>query len=299
MSLRMQTNLNLFDIALDNNEFIHSNFVLKDQGILHNLGDRLRYVKKHRDRLPVNIQQRIDAILVRNSKLKPLTLFERRKRIAKKKGTVKHATPVLEKARVKKHLQLVSTGYAKATDRIGLFTCGAVCFWGNDPKKKYYCRQVNLVLRRCPLHMKKGINSLSVHVPSNTPVPQFARIAPSQIMGAGFGVFANVLFRKGDYIAAYAVQTVLGIAEYNRDYKGKKCIECAYAIKFGKDQVAIGLIKPEIGQGIGSFLNSAYRHKVFRNNSKFVMHNRTIYLVCNVEGVSRNAEFLVPYKRSL
>jgi len=56
---------------------------------------------------------------------------------------------------------------------------------------------------------------------------QFARIAPSKIMGAGFGVFANVVFRKGDYIAAYAVQTVLGIAEYNRDYKGKKCIECA------------------------------------------------------------------------
>ena len=136
-------------------------------------------------------------------------------------------------------------------------------------------------------------------MPNNNPASQFARIAPSKIMGAGFGVFANVVFRKGDYIAAYAVQTVLGIAEYNRDYKGKKCIECAYAIKFGKDQVAIGLIKPEIGQGIGSFLNSAYRHKDFRNNSKFVMHNSTIYLVCNVEGVSRNAEFLVPYKRSL
>jgi len=71
-------------------------------------------------------------------------------------------------------------------------------------------------------------------------------------------VFANAVFRKGDYIAAYAVQTVLGIAEYNREYKGKKCIKCAYAITFGKDQIAIGLIKAEIGQGLGSFLNSAY-----------------------------------------
>jgi len=140
--------------------------------------------------------------------------------------SVKKATPVLQKARVKKHMQLVSTGYAKPTGRIGLYTCGAVCFWGNEPKKKYYCRQVNLVLRRCPQHMKKGIKPLSVYVPSNTPVPQFAHIAPSKIIGAGFDVFARVVSRKGDSIAAYAVQTALCIAEYNRDYKGKKCIEC-------------------------------------------------------------------------
>jgi len=93
-------------------------------------------------------------------------------------------------------MQLVSTGYAKATDRIVLHACGAVCFWGNDPKKKYYCRQANLVLRRCPQHMKKGVESVSV--PSNKPVPQFAHIAPSKIIGAGFGVFASVVFRKGD-----------------------------------------------------------------------------------------------------
>jgi len=55
-----------------NNEFIHSTFLFEDQGILHNLGDRLRYIKKHRNQFAVNIQQRIDAILVRNSKLKPL-----------------------------------------------------------------------------------------------------------------------------------------------------------------------------------------------------------------------------------
>jgi len=206
------------------------------------------------------------------------------------------STPILQKARVEKHMQLVSTRYAKPTDRIGLYTCDAVCFWGNYPKKKYYCGQVNLVLRRCPQHMKKGINSVYVYMPSDNHAPQFARIVPSKIISAGFGL---PMCRKRDYIAAYAVQTVLGIAEYNRDYKGKKCIECAYAIKVGKDQVAIGLIKPKIGQGIGSFLNSTDRHKVFRNNSKFVMHNSTIYLVCNVEGVSRNADFLVPYKRSL
>jgi len=42
-------------------------------------------------------------------------------------------------------------------------------------------------------------------VPNNNPVPQFAHIAPSKIMGAGYGVFANIVFtvfRKGDYIAA-------------------------------------------------------------------------------------------------
>jgi len=45
MSLRMQKNLNLLDIALGNNEFIYPSFVFEYQGILHNLGDRLRYVK--------------------------------------------------------------------------------------------------------------------------------------------------------------------------------------------------------------------------------------------------------------
>jgi len=59
----------------------------------------------------VNIRQRIDAILVRNSKLKPLTLFETRKGIAKKKVSVKQATPVLQKARIF-FLQTCSTTHA-------------------------------------------------------------------------------------------------------------------------------------------------------------------------------------------
>jgi len=83
-------------------------FLLEYKGILHNLGDRLRYVKKQRDHLAVNIQQRIDAILVRNSKLKALTLFEARKQIAKTKESVKKATPVIQKARCKKETYATS-----------------------------------------------------------------------------------------------------------------------------------------------------------------------------------------------
>jgi len=41
MSLCTQKNLDLLDIALNNNEFIHTTFVFEYQGILHNLGDRL------------------------------------------------------------------------------------------------------------------------------------------------------------------------------------------------------------------------------------------------------------------
>jgi len=202
---------------------------------LHNLGDRLRYLKKQRNQFAVNIQQRIDAILVRNSKLKPLTLFETRKRIAKTKVSVKKATPVLQKARVKKNMQLVSTGYAKPTDRTGLYACGAVCFWGfwgNDPKKKYYCRQVNLVLCRCPQHMKKGVESVSVYMPT-TPLQPSLHELPLLKSWVQDMVCLQMLCSARETTAAYAVQTVLGIAEYNRDYKGKKCIECAYAIKFG------------------------------------------------------------------
>jgi hypothetical protein len=139
---------------------------------------------------------------------------------------------------------------------------------------------------------------MSVHDP-NLPASQNAFIAPSNIVGADLGVHSNTVSRKGDSISVYAFTAIVSPAVYQRDYVDKQLKECDYSFKIGKNKIAIGLTEPQIGQGIGSFLNSSYNHPVFKNNTKFVVKGKLLYTVLKIEGLPARNEFFAPYGRRL
>jgi len=288
--------ITLLHIALRRNEYISSTYKLEVEETRHNLGNRFRYLKESLDTMPKSIRDQVKAIMTNNAQLKPLTKGALRKLKPKVKRRTVKATPVLQKARWKKHQSLLDRGLIKATARMGLYTCGAFCFHGNDERYRFPCSRLNISLHKCAKHMKKTKEMVSTYNPRTW---QNARIAPSSILNAGLGVHSCLTFRKLDYVAKFGTSAIVSNAVYQRDYVAKKRKECQYSFRLNKRQIAIGLSKPKIRHDIGSFVNSAYSHPMYKNNTKFVVHGSEVYLVLNVVALPSNREFFVPYKRPL
>ena len=208
------------------------------------------------------------------------------------------SSPRLVKQRKIKFDELVTQSRCREKARLGLRTCGAVCYRNNRLQDKYYCGRVNLVVDQCAMHTKQRLATVGVYDPSDVS-SQPTYLAPSNLDNAGLGVHTNMTYRKGDQVALYGVQCIVSRAVYDQEYKGSGRKECEYAFQISKDEVAIGLTEPVLGQGLGSFLNSSYGNKQYPSNCKFVVQDKSVDVVLDVEGLPKGNELLVPYRRPL
>jgi hypothetical protein len=196
--------------------------------------------------LSADTKETLKSIEVRNAKLKPKTKAEIRAKEKKKKITPTKSSSRLIKQRESKLELLIEQDRAIETSRVGLRTCGALCYRDNYLANKYPCASVNLVTTRCKIHEPKRWGKLTLYDPEDTALTskQNTYLAPSNLPDAGLGVFSNTTLRKDDYAALYNVQCIVSRAEYERDYKGTGRIECDYAFEISTDEIAIGLTKP-------------------------------------------------------
>jgi hypothetical protein len=301
LSNNASTSLLLCNIALDDKKYITRELSIDYEGHEYNVGNKFRSLQDRRHQLSEDIRKSLQYIEMRNAKLKPESRVQIRAKAKAKKIVPAKSSRTLIKQRQNKRNNLVEEGRANETTRIGLHTCGAVCYRNGRLQDKYHCANVNLLVDRCQMHAKKRWEGLTLYDPKDThsTSKQNTYLAPSNLAGAGMGVFSNTTLRKGDYVAMYGIQCIVSRAQYDRDYKGTGRIECDYAIEISTAEVAIGLTKPVAGEGIGSFLNSSYRNKQYPNNCKFVVHDQSIVVVLDIEALSRHHELLVPYNRPL
>jgi hypothetical protein len=273
--------LTLCHIALDANHYISRTFLFEYEG------------HKHAD----DIKKSLESIEVRNQKLKPMTRAQLRSKMKPKKivSTTKPSSR-LTKQRHDKLDVLVAQSRARENAHVGLRTCGAVCYRNNRLEDKYYCANVNVVVDRCAMHAKKRLDTVGVFDPSSSQATYLAR---SNLVNAGLGVHTNITYRKGDQVAKYDVQCIISRAVYEQEFMGTDKKECDYSFQLSKDAIAIGLTEPVVGQGLGSFLNSSYGNKKYPNNCKFVVEDKSIIVVLDVEGLPKGHELLVPYNRPL
>jgi len=291
----------LCDLALKAKQFIHRDSQIEYQGQKHKVGNKLRSLHDRRSKLSRAMQLSLKSIDARNAKLKPESSVHERANSKKKKIVPTKSSRRLIRQRKSKLTDLVEEGRANDTARIGLHTCGAVCYRNGRIEDKYPCANVNLITDRCKMHDRKRWKGLTLYDPkeSASSSAQNTYLAPSKLPDAGLGVFSNTTLREGDYVAIYGVQCIVSRAEYDRDYKGTGRLECDYAFEISTDEIAIGLTKPVAGEGLGSFLNSSYRNKQYKNNCKFVVHEQSVVVVLDVEALPKGHELLVPYNRPL
>ena len=290
------SSLALCNAALDAKHFISRNSLFEYQGQQYPLGERLSYLKRMRHKHADDIKESLESIEVRNQKLKPMTRAQLRSKMKPKKIVSTKPSSRLTKQRHDKLDVLVAQSRARENAHVGLRTCGAVCYRNNRLEDKYYCANVNVVVDRCAMHAKKRLDTVGVYDPSSS---QATYLAQSNLDNAGLGVHTNITYRKGDQVAKYDVQCIISRAVYEQDFMGTDKKECDYSFQLSKDAIAIGLTEPVVGQGLGSFLNSSYGNKKYPNNCKFVVEDKSIIVVLDVEGLPKGHELLVPYNRPL
>jgi hypothetical protein len=124
-------------------------------------------------------------------------------------------------------------------------------------------------------------------------------LAPSNLEDAGLGVFSDTTLRKSDYVAIYSVQGIVSPAEYERDYRGTGRIECDYAFQISTDEVAIGLTKP-VAEGMVSEASSIALMTTTsstQTNCKFMVHEKSVVVVLDIEALPRRQELIVSFYR--
>ena len=289
----------LCDIALDAKHYISRTLLFEYEGKTYPLGERLSYLKRTRQNHADDIHESLKSIEKRNLLLKPVSRAQLRGKMKRKKIVPTKSSPRLVKQREIKFNELVTQNRCTEEARLGLRTCGAVCYRNNRLKDKYYCARVNLVVDQCFQHSKQRLATVGVYDPSdNSSQPTY--LAPSNLDNAGLGVHSNITYRKGDQVALYGVQCIVSRTVYDQEYKGTGRKECEYSFEISKDEVAIGLTEPVLGQGLGSFLNSSYGNKQYPNNCKFVVQDdKSVAVVLDIEGLPKGHELLVPYNRPL
>ena len=292
--------LALCNAALDAKHFISRTFLFEYQGQQYPLGERLSYLKRTRHKHADDIKESLQSIEVRNQKLKPMTRAQLRSKMKPKKivSTTKPSLRLTKQRQIRLDV-LVAQSRARENAHVGLRTCGAVCYRNNRLEDKYYCANVNVVVDRCAMHAKKRLDTVGVYDPSDTSSSQTTYLARSNLVNAGLGVHTNITYRKGDQVAKYDVRCIVSRAVYEQDFANTGKKECDYSFQLSKDAIAIGLTEPVVGQCLGSFLNSSYGNKKYPNNCKFVVEDKSIIVVLDVEGLPKGHELLVPYNRPL
>jgi len=289
----------LCNAALDAKHYISRTLLFEYEGKTYPLGERLTYLKRMRHKHADDIHESLKSVEVRNQMLKPVSRTQLRGKMKRKKIVPTKSSPRLVKQREIKLDELVTQSRCTEKARLGLRTCGAVCYRNNRLQDKYYCGRVNLVVDHCAMHTKQRLATVGVYDPSDVS-SQPTYLAPSNLDNAGLGVHTNMTYRKGDQVALYGVQCIVSRAVYDQEYKGSGRKECEYAFQISKDEVAIGLTEPVLGQGLGSFLNSSYGSKQYPNNCKFVVQDdKSVAVVLDIEGLPKGHELLVPYRRRL
>jgi hypothetical protein len=298
MSLYNENTIRVLELVLQKKMYIHSLYVHTEGMVKNNLGRQLHHLKCIRSTLATHLIERLDAIIADNDKLKPIKKFDlnRRKTVKSvyhppvKQGTLSSRQRALQLAISKKQ----ASENAKAHGH----TCNSIFFFQQN---MYRCQRKTIGRRHCAYHGKLDAKECAVHATEeSTPdKPQNAYLAVSRIPGSGSGVFAKITHRMNDVVTSYAYSSIVTKSVYKEEYQDKSRPECAYALRIGVDQIAIGIITPFLGKGIGSFVNTSKDIKRYPFNCKFVIHPDKVLIVCTAKAVKANAEFYIPYGRPL
>ncbi|KAH9101208.1 hypothetical protein LEN26_015848 [Aphanomyces euteiches] len=92
----------------------------------------------------------------------------------------------------------------------------------------------------------------------------------SSIPNAGIGVFVSVDMRCGDVVTTYDGEVVPDMPEDPKYVLGTEYRN--------KPAWIDGLRAPEVGKGLGSFLNRAMRKKNFRKNCEYFINGKLMYI---------------------
>jgi len=123
-------------------------------------------------------------------------------------------------------------------------------------------------------------------------------IKNSTILNAGRGVFSTKHFCPGELITGYGFSKII-TAEETSSLKGTR--EYAYVLSCGdRTKCFVGLTEPQIGQGLGSFINSpdhkSSNQKKANCKAKYDKNLNIIYIVAT-EHIWKHSELFMTYNR--
>jgi len=260
-------------------------------GVLCNVGAKLVYIKskantlaqEHKDRL-ARIVAKIDA---RRPQPRPIRVRPVKKRV------VKVLSKAVKAYRIKRSESLMKADMLRPQAQPTCNQCTALLFFGHATRR---CANRTVCSTRCHLHHKLTLDDGMAVFTSEHDPKQRAYLAPSTLPGAGTGVFAGMPLQCGDVITECDFDHAVSKAAF-ADMVNEGTMTCEYAFAMRKDKIALGLGKPVLGRGIGSFCNSAYGALGKINNCKLVVRDERVLVVSIVDAIAPHSELLVSYNR--